>query len=122
MNYYYLDPDRMGLCLFNFYTQGLILWNEELHRDYMNTEEVTYPDPGDSWDPAWFSLLEQGTSDTLSILYTHFQSVPYGRYAAFFTFPGLSYQVDWEDLDQANGRIWLGEIQLSSEVEIDYWY
>lgn len=122
VNYYYLDPAKMGVAMFHFFTTGLIIWDEERHNTYLNREELSNPDAAVSWDPAWLSLLEHDTSDTLTIVYEHFDPVPYGSYDAFFTFPGLTYQVDWEDLNQDNGRIWLGEILLHKKLEISYWY
>jgi len=119
VNYYYLDPGRMGPGLFHFFTSGLLVWDEDRNKTYESREDGVEPEQWDSWDPAWLSLLESGASDTLSIEYNRFQVVPPGTYPVFFTFPGLSYQVDWEDLEQPNGRIWLGELKLQSEVLVE---
>jgi hypothetical protein len=65
------------------------------------------------------SLIESGTTNTLKISYDDFESLPTGTYRATFQFPGLSYQVEKEEIQQQNGRIWLGALQLTSEVRIE---
>lgn len=119
VNYYYLDPARMGVDLFHFYTEGLLVWYKWLRKTFGPILDDDSPDPWDSWDPEWLSLLESGETDTLTILYDRFEVVPSGTHPALFFYPGLSYQVDWEDREQSNGRIWLGELYLRGEIVVE---
>jgi hypothetical protein len=118
-NYYYLDPDRMGSGLFHYFTNGLSLVDLEEYAVYTNGTAHVQPDPWDSFDMDWMSLLEGGSSVTLTITYDHFDTVPPGNYSAFLTFPGLGHQVARGDLEQEDGRIWLGELLLAGEVVVE---
>lgn len=118
-NYYYLDPGRMGMGLFHYFTNGLYLVDQEGTTIYSNNAEHIQPDPWDSYDMDWMSLLEGGDSVTLTVTYDSFDTVPPGSYVAFFTFPGLHHQVEKEDLEQQDGRIWLGKLELMGQVEVE---
>lgn len=118
-NYYYMDPGKMGMGLYHYFTNGLTLWDSLEYRFYTHETEPIQPDPWDSWDMDWMSLLEAGSSVTLTITYDHFETVPEGSYSAFFRFPGVLYHVERADLEQQDGRIWLGELLLNSQVEVE---
>jgi hypothetical protein len=118
-NYYYLDPGKMGMGLFHYFTNGLIMWDSATSRPVTHEMETIQPDPWDSFDMEWMSLLEGGSSVTLTIAYDQFEAVQQGSYDAFFTFPGMHNHVDRDDLEQVDGRLWLGEIEMSSKVVID---
>ncbi len=64
VNYYYLDPEKMGIGLFHYFSNGLSLWDSEERQAYSNQTEHLSPDPWDSWDMDWMSLLEGGSSAT----------------------------------------------------------
>lgn len=117
VNYYYLDPEKMGMGLFHYFTNGLKLWDG--HQSYINQTEHIQPYPWDSWDLDWMSLLEGGSSVTITLEYKNFESVPPGTYWAMFRFPGLGYQVERDQLAQRHGQIWLGELQLNKEVVVE---
>jgi len=118
-NYYYLDPGKMGMGLFHYFTNGLYVWDSVSYQYLTQEVEVIPPDPWDSYDMEWMSLLEGGSSVTLTISYDLFDTVQPGTYAAFFTFPGMHFQVEREDLEQANGRIWLGDIDMHSTMMVE---
>jgi len=117
-NYYYLDPGKMGMGLFHYFTNGLSLVDLDEYAAYANNAGHIQPDPWDSFDMEWMSLLEGGSSVTLTITYDSFDTVPPGSYSAFLTFPGMGHQVGRDDLEQQDGRIWLGELLLDSEVVV----
>jgi hypothetical protein len=117
VNYYYPDPEKMGMGLFHYYTNGLSLWDAEEGQSYTNQTEHLSPDPWDSWDMDWLSLLEGGRSVTITLEYKNFDSVPSGSYWALFEFPGLAH-VERDQLAQRHGQIWLGKLELKSEVVI----
>jgi len=117
-DYCYLDPDKMGLGLFHYFTNGLFLRNA-YREPFTHQLEVIYPDPWDAWDPGWLSVIESGETVSLTIEYLAFDEFPPGDYTAWFRFSGLSGQVQKDDLLQAGGRIWLGDLDLSVPLTID---
>ena len=118
VNYYYLDPEKMGMGLYHYFTNGLNLWGEGEHKSYTHQTEHIQPSPWDSWNLEWMSLLEGGSSVTITIEYRNFELVPHGSYSASFMFPGLQYQVDRDQLAQRHGQIWLGKLRLNREVVV----
>jgi hypothetical protein len=55
----------------------------------------------------------------ITLTYTNFEHVTPGNYKAYFVFQGLSFQVGKADLQQAEGKIWLGELDLSKDVIVE---
>jgi len=117
-DYLYLDPDKMSMAVFHYFTNGLFLRNSS--DNYFTHEiEIRHPDPWDSWDPAWLSVIESGETVNLTLEYLEFEEFPPGNYTAYFRFPGLSGQVDKGELIQAGGRIWLGDLDVSFSLTLD---
>jgi len=119
-NYYYLDPEKMGMGLFHYYTNGLTITNLETEQNYTNNVVHVEPDPWDGFDMEWLSLLEGNSSVTITLRYNNFQQTPEGNYSARFVFPGLQNQVEREDLVHSHGQIWLGQLNLYKEVVISH--
>ena len=117
VNYYYLDPEKMGMGLFHYFTNGLSLRDAEERQSYTNHTEHISPVPWDSWDLEWMSLLEGGSSVTITLEYKNFETVPAGTYTAWFRFPGLVH-VEHDQLAQRHGQIWLGKLELNNEVVV----
>lgn len=116
LNYYYYDPDKLGMEHYHYVTNGLFLKNNDTGESY------THHTRGLSWedaDPDRMSLLESDSSVILTIAYAEFDVLPPGNYTAHFRFPGPFAVENREDLDLENGRIWVGEIDLYSEVVIE---
>ena len=114
INYYYWDPEKIGMERYHYVSNGLFL-RDELGRIYTHNLQ------SQSWegsDPDMMSLLEAGSSVILTIRYEKFDSVPPGTYTASFKFPGPTRVESREDLDLVDGRIWLGGQHLYSEVVI----
>jgi len=118
VNYYYLDPEKMGMGLFHYFTNGLSLWDAEEQQSYSNHTEHISPEPWDSWDLDWMSLLEGGNSVTIALEYNNFEPLPSGSFVALFRFPGLSH-VAYDQLTQQHGQIWLGKLELNKEVQVE---
>ncbi|MGM0531911.1 MAG: hypothetical protein ACQER7_11225 [Bacteroidota bacterium] len=116
-NYYYLDPDKMGIGLFHYFTNGLYISDEATHTSYSHKMKVESPESYKSWKKEWLSLIKSGETKTLTITYDRFEAVPPGMYMARFSFPGLKW-VDKEELKQGQGRIWLGKISLQKEITV----
>jgi hypothetical protein len=116
-NYFYLDPEKMGLGLFHYFTNGLSLWSPTLQKSFENHLQHIQPEPWDSWQMNWLSLIGSREKKTIWIHYTNFDPIPVGQYKLHFSFPGLSH-VEKGDLVQRNGRIWLGDLDLSQDFQI----
>ena len=115
VNYYYWDPEKLGMEHYHYVTNGLFL------KDEVTGQSYTHHIQSLSWagaDPDRMSLLESDSSHILTITYEYFDELPPGNYDAYFGFPAPHYNVAREDLDQENGRIWLGDLDLYAEVVI----
>lgn len=117
--YLYLDPEKMGINLFHYYTNGLYLRRIGDNATKWNNVQHTEPDHFDEWEESWLSVIDGGESIQLTFNYENFDDIPAGNYLAMFQFPGLSYQVDKSDLVQPNGRIWLGNLDISKEITFE---
>lgn len=118
-SYYYLDPDKMGINLFHYFTNGLFIKDFTNHKSYTHVTEHLQPEPWNSWSIDWLSIINGNESKTITINYDSFEQVPSGEYNATFEFPGLRYQVEKDDLVQNNGQIWLGEINMIKNITIE---
>ena len=116
LNYYYWDPEKLGMEHYHYVTNGLRLRDEDTGQSYTHhTQHLSW----DGADPDRMSLLESDSSVVLTITYEHFDELPSGNYMAQFRFPG-PYKVETrDDLDLEDGRIWLGDIDLYSEVVVE---
>jgi len=120
LNYYYLDPQKMGTNLFHYFTNGLYTFtnNNDGYNYFFNKDSVERPKPTiRSWDKKWLSLLKSKESTKIIVNYTNFKPLSKGTYTMFFDFPGLSW-VDKKDLQQDNGRIWLGNLKMKKKILI----
>ena len=116
-NYYYLDPEKMGLGLFHYFTNGLSFWSPTLKKSFDNHVQHIQPEPWNSWQIKWLSVIGSHEKKTIWINYPNFDPIPEGQYKLYFRFPGLSH-VEKEDLVQRYGRIWLGDLELSQDFQI----
>lgn len=115
-NYYYLDPDKMGLALFHYFTNGLTILDTT--RYVTHKMQVINPEPWNSWKKEWLSVLKSKESREVILNYNNFEELPAGHYRATFRYPGLHYQIGKNDINQSNGKIWLGEIYMIKEIVI----
>jgi len=112
------DPEKMGMELFHYYTNGLTLV-DSLNNSYTHKITPEGPNPYDSWEKDWLTEVKENEIRTFTIVYNDFESFPPGNYTARFVYPGMSYQIERKNLEQRNGRIWLGEIKISKEIAIE---
>lgn len=117
-NYYILSPDKMGLDLFHYFTNGLFIIIPGSDAWYYQRKDID-PEPWDSWNIAWFDFLPAGSSRSYMITYPPSGAVPPGEYEVIFEFPGMSHQISREELMQITGRIWLGDIRVIKTIEIN---
>ena len=115
-DYLHLDPNKMGLGLFHYYTNGLVFFDNYTIQRYEPKLSVIKPEPYDKWEKKWMSVIQSGESKSFTIKYDFSNPVQTGKYWVFFHFPGLSsYQIDRKELNQKEGRIWLGGIETMIE-------
>lgn len=118
-DYYILSPDKMGMNLFHYFTNGLRISNDVNHESYQHHIETLQPDPYDSWRKEWFYLIKSNEKKSFTLYYSRFDVIPNGQYNAYFRYPGLINQVkNKEDLADEYGRIWLGEIDVKKTISI----
>lgn len=117
-NYYYLDPNKMGLGLFHYFTNGLFIGDLENYYEYSHKEQHIQPESNKLWKKEWMSIIHGNESKIITLVYNNFEDVPHGRYNATFMFPGLS-RVDKKDVVQNDGQIWLGKLYMNKEITIE---
>ena len=105
-----LDPGKMGQKLFHYFTNGLYLRNLETNNIIASKLEFQAPIPADGWKKEWLTLISPGGSVLFTLNYSFGKVISPGNYSAWFEYPGLSSQVDIQEVFQLNGRIWLGDI------------
>ncbi|AHW61687.1 hypothetical protein SAMN05444285_14223 [Draconibacterium orientale] len=118
-NYYYIDPEKTGIGLFHYFTNGLFIRDFSAYEMYGSKTEVVSADPWNSWDLDWLSVINGNESKEITIAYSHFEAVPPGQYKATFEFPGLSFQVSKAEINQDNGLIWLGSLKIQKDITIE---
>jgi len=116
-SYYYLDPSKMGIGLFHYYTNGLALLDMPAQKWFTHQTVAVQPPAWDAWDKAWLSIIKSKETKTILITYDHFDTMPLGKYNANFMYPGLSV-VEKKDLLQTDGQIWLGELSVTKEITV----
>ena len=118
-DYYYMDPLKMGMGLFHYYTNGLNIWDSPNHIYYSHKISVERPETSKTWHMEWLSLIKSGEEVPVSLVYDRFDTIPPGNFHAFFEFPGLRHQISKSDIQQEGGRIWLGEMHLASDITVE---
>jgi hypothetical protein len=118
-NYYYLNPDKMSVNLFHYFTNGLYIRDFNNAKAYTHKIKPVQPVPWNSWQKDWLSIINGNESKTITITYDNFEEVTPGQYKANFQYPGLIYQVDKKDVQQDNGQIWLGELNMIKDLTIE---
>ncbi|MBP7507083.1 MAG: hypothetical protein KA807_04625 [Prolixibacteraceae bacterium] len=128
VSYYIPDPEKMGINFYHSLTGGLTLQdpnnydltanNIKIMRPHKNNVKVSYPEVSGTWDKNWLTLIEGKEDFYFTLDYTQFDPVYPGKYAASFNFTGLKGNLENKDLQLDDGRIWIGEIGLSKEIEL----
>ena len=113
-----LDPEKMGIELFHYFTNGLTIV-DSFNNSYTHKITPAQPNSYDSWDDDWFASIKGNETKTIAITYNDFESFPSGQYSIRFVYPGMGSQIDREDLEQSNGRIWLGKLYLNKLIDLE---
>ena len=119
VNYYYWDPEKIGMAQYNYVTFGLSLHDTVDGTRYTHQVERVSSDFRESMDLEYMSLLRSDSIVRLTFNYDRFDTVPTGNYIALFEFAAPTFKIEREDLEQTDGRIWLGEQYLSGEVVVE---
>lgn len=110
-----LDPDKMGINLFHYFTNGLSF---QLSPEYpFIMVGVPHESPSTDWDINWMSKLDPGSSKTFTFNYPLTTPFDPGEYTVHFDFPGL-LNIGQDQLIQDNSRIWLGEVTDNQNIII----
>ena len=117
-NLFIFDPDKMGSGLFHYFTNGVYLRNE--NNLYQSTTGHTSPDPWNSWELNWLSLILSGDSITKTLIKTGYPFIPSGSYDCYFRFPTLSHQLSKEERILPDGRIWIGKLHVMKSFDIQF--
>jgi hypothetical protein len=115
-NLFIFDPDKMGSGLFHYFTNGVYLRNE--NNLYQSTTGHTSPDPWNSWELNWLSLIVSGDSITKTLTKPGYPFIPSGSYDCYFIFPSLSHKLSTEERVLTDGRIWIGELCIKKNFDI----
>ncbi len=113
-----LDPDKMGHKLFHYFTNGLYLRNTANNNLTESKLEFQTPVPWNGWNKDWLTKLDPENSRSFTLNYIFDQAVNPGNYLAFINYPGLSSQVDINELFQTSGRIWLGSVTAVINISV----
>jgi len=105
-----LDPDKTGLNLFHYYTNGLAIYDFAHNEVFTNTIPYEAPSQWNGWEFTWLSQLKSGESRQFKIEYPINSPINPGTFNTSFTYPGLFRQVSRDQLYQDNIRIWLGNL------------
>jgi hypothetical protein len=114
-----LDPDRAGVNLFHYFTNGLSMYDSANNLIFKSNIEISSPASFMDWSVDWLSVLKSGDSRQFTINYTPSAPIKLGEYHASFEFPGMHFQIPKDQLYQNSDRIWLGDIQVNKEITID---
>lgn len=114
-----LDPDRAGVNLFHYFTNGLSMYDSAHNLVFKSNIEFSSPPSFMDWSVDWLSILKSGDSRQFTINYTPGAQIIPGEYHVSFEFPGMYFQIPKDQLYQNSNRIWLGDIQVNKEITID---
>jgi hypothetical protein len=113
LNYYILDPEKMGDLDFGYFTGGVILENRDTR--------LSYPLRWSAQSGTWsnlnvndMSLLRKGSKVTYTFRSSDYNKMEAGRYSARFRFCGTEHCTPGLNLNQKDGRIWVGSILLTT--------
>ena len=113
-----LDPEKTGLNLFHYFTNGLSIRNVNHEEVFSSQIQPETPSPWNSWKSEWLSVLNSGASRQFTINYSISSPLIPGEYTASFQFPGVTLGVTHDQLFQSNGRIWIGDVSVNKKITV----
>jgi hypothetical protein len=113
-----MDPDKMGIKLFHYYTNGLQFRNLNDNSHFSITVTSESPSDYKMWKIEWLTKLNPGDIKTFHFIYPLASPIAKGEYIVTFVFPGFLFQISHDMLIQNNARIWLGKVRTSIKLSI----
>jgi len=113
INYYILDPEKMGDLDFNYFTGGLLLQNMDTNLTY----SLIWSVQSGTWSNINLddlSLLTKGSKVTYTFQSSDYYKMEPGKYSARFRFYGTGHCTPNINLNQKNGRVWVGQMLANS--------
>jgi hypothetical protein len=114
INYYVLDPGKMGELDFNYFTGGLLFQNIDTKLSSFLRWSISNPDWGDLTMND-FTILSGNSKISYTFKSSDYYKMDKGFYKATFSFCGTKHNTKDFDLVQDDGRIWVGS--ASSEMD-----
>ena len=110
INYYIIDPKKMGELDFNYYTGGLSFQNIDTKVNSFLRWSISNPDFGNITIND-FSILKGGSEVTYTFKSSDYYKMDKGIYKVQFRFCGTKENTSEFDLNQKDGRIWVGDVK-----------
>ena len=110
INYYIIDPKKMGELDFNYYTGGLSFQNIDTKVNSFLRWSISNPDFGNITIND-FSILTGGSEVTYIFKSSDYYKMDKGIYKVQFRFCGTKENTSEFDLNQKDGRIWVGDVK-----------
>src|SRR4030042_1064147 len=110
INYYIIDPKKMGELDFNYYTGGLSFQNIDTKVNSFLRWSISNPDFGNITIND-FSILKGGSEVTYTFKSSDYYKIDKGIYKVQFRFCGTKENTSEFDLNQKDGRIWVGDVK-----------
>jgi hypothetical protein len=119
-NLYVLDPEKTGVALFNYYTNGPYFYKVPSDRIITsNRKLIQTPDPYDSWKPEWFTKIESNSFLKRTIKLKGYPNIPYDNYLVNFKYIGPIKTMEKNIRLLPDGRYWIGYI-YSGIINVQY--
>jgi len=106
-----MDPDKMGINLFHYYTNGLIFRKTSDGSLFSVKVPSQAPSPNNIWKIDWLTKLNSNETKTFYLIYPLNSQIAAGEYTVTFVYPGFHLQVSKDQLIQDDARIWLGDVR-----------
>jgi hypothetical protein len=113
---YAFDPDRTGIDLFHYYTNGVVFSSEYQPPIWSEYKTVATPNPCDSWQPSCFTRIQAEQSIQRTVTLRGYPRIPKGQYTCRLTYLGPK-MIERSQRSLADGRYWIGEIE-SNTIEV----
>jgi hypothetical protein len=112
-NLYVIDPDKMGVELFHYFTNGIVFQGDGVL--FQSTYKKVFT-PSTSWDATWFTEIPINSFIERTVRLRGYPKLLPGKYRCYFTFSDP--KVEKENRYLAGERIWLGSL-VSSTIETE---
>jgi hypothetical protein len=114
INYYILDPEKMGEQNFSYFIGGLYFRRIDNQAD----ASLRWLNSNSDWADLTindFSVLENDSEVTYTFKSSDYNKMDKGIYKVRFNFCGTKHETSKFDLNQDNGRIWVGIVESSND-------